>query len=77
MAKREAEIHQPKAEAQEAYKQRINAISNATLVQTTKSTYMGGVVSGKAYEQVNYLAGLLAYLHEIKAAWMDGSDSIL
>ncbi|KUJ16448.1 cyclohexanone monooxygenase [Mollisia scopiformis] len=53
-------------EAMKEWKQRINDISNATLMPTTKSTYMGGTVPGKAFEQVNYAGGVGQYREEIR-----------
>jgi cation diffusion facilitator CzcD-associated flavoprotein CzcO len=58
-------------EAEKAWKQRINDLSNATLLPTTKSTYMGGSVPGKAFEQVNYAGGVGAYRDEIRSALAD------
>jgi hypothetical protein len=58
----------PTPEATKKWKQKINDLSNATLFPTTKSTYMGGSVPGKAFEQVNYAGGLAAYGADIRAA---------
>jgi len=58
-------------EAQKKWKQRINDLSNATLMPTTRSTYMGGSVPGKAFEQVNYAGGVGAYGAEIRKALTD------
>lgn len=55
-------------EATKAWKKLINEISDATLFPTTKSTYMGGSVPGKAFEQVNFAAGIPAYKLRIRAA---------
>lgn len=55
-------------EATKKWKQRINDLSNATLMPTTKSTYMGGSVPGKAFEQVNYAGGVNQYKSEIRDA---------
>jgi hypothetical protein len=55
-------------EATVAWKQRINDLSNKTLMPTTKSTYMGGNIPGKAFEQVNYAGGCGAYRDEIRKA---------
>jgi len=60
-------------EATVAWKQRINDLSNATLMPTTKSTYMGGNIPGKAFEQVNYAGGCGAYRDEIRKALCDWS----
>lgn len=56
----------PTQEATEKWKQRINDLSNITLLPTTRSTYMGGSVPGKAFEQVNYAGGIPAYVKEIR-----------
>ncbi|KAL2221751.1 putative steroid monooxygenase [Thermoascus aurantiacus ATCC 26904] len=61
----------PTPEASRAWKTRINALSDATLFPTVRSTYMGGSVPGKAFEQVNYTGGLLAYAQEIRAVLPD------
>lgn len=61
----------PTPEASRAWKTRINALSDATLFPTTRSTYMGGSVPGKAFEQVNYTGGLPAYAQEIRAVLPD------
>ncbi|KAI9739883.1 MAG: hypothetical protein M1818_004939 [Claussenomyces sp. TS43310] len=58
----------PTPEASAEWKKRINDLSNATLFPTTRSTYMGGSVPGKAFEQVNYTGGIPAYHDEIRAA---------
>ncbi|KAL3421931.1 HK97 family phage prohead protease [Phlyctema vagabunda] len=58
----------PTPEAARAWKKRINEISDKTLFPTTKSTYMGGSLPGKAFEQTNYAGGIPAYKEEIRAA---------
>lgn len=58
-------------EATVQWKQKINDLSNATLLPTTRSTYMGGSVPGKAFEQVNYAGGMSAYRDDIRKA-LDG-----
>ncbi|KAH8646178.1 HK97 family phage prohead protease [Xylariales sp. PMI_506] len=58
----------PKADATKAWKTRINSISDATLFPTTKSTYMGGSLPGKAFEQVNFAGGIPKYVEEIRDA---------
>ncbi|PVH88096.1 cyclohexanone monooxygenase [Cadophora sp. DSE1049] len=63
----------PTKEATASWKQRINDLSNATLLPTTKSTYMGGSVPGKAFEQVNYAGGVGQYRQEIRAVLTDWS----
>ncbi|KAL1982018.1 hypothetical protein VTN96DRAFT_1842 [Rasamsonia emersonii] len=57
----------PTPEASRAWKKRINELSDITLFPTTRSTYMGGNVPGKAFEQVNYAGGLPAYAQEIRS----------
>lgn len=61
----------PTEEATRKWKKHINEISDATLFPTTKSTYMGGSIPGKAFEQVNYAGGIPAYVVEIRDA-LDG-----
>lgn len=58
-------------EATKTWKQRINDLSNLTLMPTTKSTYMGGSVPGKAFEQVNYAGGVGQYRTEIREVLND------
>ncbi|KAF5963691.1 steroid monooxygenase [Fusarium coicis] len=58
----------PKTEAAYKWKQRVVNLNNATLLPTTKSTYMGGNVPGKASELLAYAAGLPACKNEIIAA---------
>lgn len=56
----------PTAEATKAWKERINALSDASLFPTTRSTYMGGSMPGKAFEQVNFAGGIPQYAKEIR-----------
>lgn len=56
----------PTLEATKAWKIHINELSDATLFPTTRSTYMGGSVPGKAFEQVNYAGGIPKYKEEIR-----------
>lgn len=58
----------PTSGATKAWKKRINELSDISLFPTTKSTYMGGSLPGKAFEQVNYAGGLGAYGDEIREA---------
>ncbi|KAH1417459.1 hypothetical protein KXX64_003694 [Aspergillus fumigatus] len=58
----------PLPESARAWKKRINEISDLTLFPTTKSTYMGGTIPGKVFEQGNYTGGIPQYLAEIRAA---------
>jgi len=57
----------PTDKASAEWKKRINELSDKSLFPTTKSTYMGGSMPGKAFEQVNYAGGLAAYADEIRA----------
>ena len=61
----------PTKEATDVWKKRINDLSNATLMPTTRSTYMGGSVPGKAFEQVNYAGGVGQYRTEIRTVLND------
>lgn len=58
----------PKLESAKKWKDHIIAINNATLFPTTKSTYMGGSLEGKAFEPVCYAGGVPAYAVELRAA---------
>ncbi|CAK4034736.1 Baeyer-Villiger monooxygenase [Lecanosticta acicola] len=57
----------PTDEASKEWKKRINSLSDISLFPTTKSTYMGGSLPGKAFEQVNYAGGEAKYKEEIRA----------
>ena len=61
----------PTREAAAEWKKRINALSDISLFPTTKSTYMGGNVPGKVFEQVNYAGGEPAYAKDIWAVLPD------
>ncbi|ORY17068.1 HK97 family phage prohead protease [Clohesyomyces aquaticus] len=61
----------PTQEATLEWKKRINQLSDRTLFPTTRSTYMGGSMPGKAFEQVNYAGGIPQYAIEIREA-LDG-----
>lgn len=56
----------PKKEASDKWKERINALAAPTLFPTTRSTYMGGSVPGKAFEMTCYSGGVNAYGPEIR-----------
>ncbi|KAF4155774.1 hypothetical protein CNMCM6069_007645 [Aspergillus lentulus] len=58
----------PLPESARTWKKRINELSDLTLLPTTKSTYMGGNIPGKVFEQGNYAGGIPQYLAEIRAA---------
>jgi hypothetical protein len=57
----------PKKEASLRWKQRINDLSDASLFPTTKSTYMGGSMEGKAFEMTCYAGGIPQYVKEIRS----------
>ena len=59
----------PTDEAGKEWKKRINHLGDISLFPTTRSTYMGGSLPGKAREQVNYAGGLGQYKIEIRAAF--------
>lgn len=61
----------PTPEAAKRWKKRINELSDISLFPTTKSTYMGGSIPGKVFEQVNYGGGEYEYSKEIRAALPD------
>ncbi|KAJ9246546.1 hypothetical protein DTO271D3_8137 [Paecilomyces variotii] len=58
----------PLPEAALNWKKRINELSDISLFPTTKSTYMGGSMPDKVFEQVNYAGGEYAYSQEIRQA---------
>ncbi|GIC89723.1 flavin-containing monooxygenase [Aspergillus udagawae] len=58
----------PLPESARAWKKRINELSDISLFPTTKSTYMGGSIPGKVFEQGNYTGGIPQYLAEIRTA---------
>ncbi|KAL0260160.1 hypothetical protein SLS55_005906 [Diplodia seriata] len=58
----------PTPDASRAWKARINELSDASLFPTTRSTYMGGSLPGKPFEQVNYAGGIPQYAREIREA---------
>jgi len=62
----------PTLEAQDKWKARINEVSDKTLFPkidpSRPSTYMGGSVPGKAFEQTNYAGGIPAYVEEVRDA---------
>ncbi|GJD01079.1 HK97 family phage prohead protease [Colletotrichum higginsianum] len=66
----------PTAEATRAWKQRINALSDASLFPTTRSTYMGGSMPGKAFEQVNFAGGSRSMRGRSARSWTAGSGSM-
>lgn len=66
--KQDVKFINPKKEASDAWKQRIDDLGNATLFPTTRSTYMGGTVPGKKNEMTCYAGGVGAYRDEIRRA---------
>lgn len=56
----------PTSDATRQWKQTINDLSDASLFPTTRSTYMGGSVPGKAFEQVNYAGGIPKYAEVVR-----------
>lgn len=56
----------PSAEATRRWKRTVNEVSDATLFPTTRSTYMGGSLPGKAFEQVNFAGGIPEYAKVIR-----------
>ncbi|TVY91517.1 Baeyer-Villiger monooxygenase [Lachnellula willkommii] len=57
----------PTPEASVEWKKKINTLSDASLFPTTRSTYMGGSLPGKAFEQTNWVGGIPAYKDTIRA----------
>ncbi|KAF5701560.1 cyclohexanone monooxygenase [Fusarium mundagurra] len=57
----------PTPEASKQWKAHIVELSDATLLPTTRSTYMGGSVPGKPFEPISYSGGVPAYVKEIRA----------
>lgn len=58
----------PTDEATKKWKKHINELSDCSLFPTTKSTYMGGSLPGKAFEQTCYAGGIPKYAEEIREA---------
>ncbi|SMQ51617.1 unnamed protein product [Zymoseptoria tritici ST99CH_3D7] len=56
----------PTKEASDEWKKRINDLAAPSLFPTTRSTYMGGSVPGKAFEMTCYSGGVNAYGPEIR-----------
>jgi hypothetical protein len=61
----------PKGEAADAWKKQIVDINNTMLFPTTRSTYMGGSIPGKAYEPVCFPGGIPEYAIQIRKALDD------
>lgn len=68
----------PTPEASKEWKKRINDLAEPTLFPTTKSTYMGGTVPGKANEMTCYAGGVGTYNTEIrgKLAGFQGFETV-
>lgn len=69
----------PKMEATDKWKKHVVELNDRTLFPTTRSTYMGGSIPGKAYEPVCYSGGIPAYAVEIRNAldnWEEGFDVV-
>lgn len=58
----------PRPEASKAWKDHIVKLNNMSLFPTTRSTYMGGSIPGKAFEPVCYAGGIPTYVTEIRQA---------
>lgn len=56
----------PTKEASDEWKKRINDLAAPSLFPTTRSTYMGGSVPGKAFEMTCYSGGVNAYGPEVR-----------
>lgn len=61
----------PTREASDAWKKQIVDLNNGMLFPTTRSTYMGGSIPGKAYEPVCFPGGIPEYAIQIRKA-LDG-----
>jgi cation diffusion facilitator CzcD-associated flavoprotein CzcO len=61
----------PTPESAQEWKKKINHLSDISLFPTTKSTYMGGSMPDKVFEQVNYAGGEYAYSEELRAVLPD------
>ena len=59
----------PTKKATMEWKKRINDLNDRSLCSRAQSsTYMGGAIPGKAFQQVNYTGGVRMYKEEIRAA---------
>lgn len=78
MEKNNIKYINPKREASDAWKKDIIDINNTTLFPTTRSTYMGGSIPGKAYEPMCFPAGVHTYAKLIRKALdeMSGFDVV-
>ncbi|KAE8151914.1 hypothetical protein BDV25DRAFT_83833 [Aspergillus avenaceus] len=58
----------PTPEAAQGWKKRVNHLTDISLFPTTRSTYMGGSIPGKAFEPACFAGGYPEYLKDIRAA---------
>ena len=56
----------PKPEASKEWKDHVLELNNRSLFPTTRSTYMGGSIPGKAFEPTSYPGGIPRYVNEIR-----------
>ncbi|KAI1492586.1 hypothetical protein F5X96DRAFT_364086 [Biscogniauxia mediterranea] len=68
MKKNNIKYINPKLEASKEWKNHLVEVNNKSLFPTTRSTYMGGSIPGKAYEPVCYPDGIPEYIKEIRKA---------
>lgn len=68
MRRKDIKYVNPKREASEEWKKHVVELNNRSLFPTTRSTYMGGSIPGKAVEPVCYSGGIPAYKAEIRKA---------
>lgn len=68
MRRKDIKYVNPKREASEEWKKHVVELNNRSLFPTTRSTYMGGSIPGKAVEPVCYSGGIPAYKTEIRKA---------
>ncbi|KAL3463884.1 hypothetical protein BJX64DRAFT_286845 [Aspergillus heterothallicus] len=67
MERRRIKSIDPLPESAAEWKAKINALSDASLFPTVKnSTYMGGTIPGRPFEQLNWSGGLVKYTEEIR-----------
>ncbi|KAL4863678.1 hypothetical protein BDV12DRAFT_189513 [Aspergillus spectabilis] len=73
------EYQRPKQEAVDKWEKHVVELNDRTLFPTTRSTYMGGSISGKINEPVCYSGGIPAYVVQIWQAldnWEEGFDVV-
>jgi hypothetical protein len=78
MRRKDIKYVNPRREASEEWKKHVVELNNRSLFPTTRSTYMGGSIPGKAVEPVCYSGGIPAYKAEIRKALdsMDGFEIV-